>query len=258
MKNFIDLTWRPNIFGVLLLLVLVYVVGHFMLQPDFIHYKAGPVSGQVIDIETGEPLDGVNVAVYWQLYYNGFVIYSESDQATIVKGVYETATDKDGRFFIPGWEGYINDDQNKVGSESPIIGLYKQGYLFKQVSNFTSSWGNENHRILENRNFPREKQTEDGVVHLSIWDDFPIELEKSDNNIKKITSALNKADRFIDRVRSSRNKICHKKYIENFIAAYSVEATRVKKLIKEKHQDENIVDLFNTYSDIDFDCGHIN
>lgn len=242
--------------GIILVLVIASILTGCGIVPKY--YQAAPITGKVIDIETGEPVGGVHVAVYWQYYDSTFVIYAEGDMPTIVKGVSETLTDQNGNFHVPSWEGYVYG-LNELGNESPIIGLYKKGYVFKQVSNFTSSWGNENHRILENRNYPEKKQTEDGVVYLSIWDRFPIEIEKIDNDINKIILSLNTADRFIDRIRFSRDKVCHQKFIKNFISAYTSEAKEVKKLLKNlpKENDHRIryPALFNTYSHIDLDCG---
>lgn len=221
------------------------------------YYHAAPITGQVIDKETGEPVAGVHVAVYWQYYDSTFVIYAEGDMPTIVNGVSETITDKNGKFYVASWEDYVYG-LNELGTESPIIGLYKKGYVFKRVSNYIDSWGNENGRILANRNYPTKKQTEDGEVHLSIWNNFPAELEKTNNDINKKVLSLSKAEEFIRRIRFSNDKICHQKFIKNLIAAYISEAkemkTLLKKLPKEKVGEIRYSTTFIKYLNTDIGC----
>lgn len=257
MKNIFRIIGMKEVLGIAVLIAAVYVLGYFIFQPGYVHYKAAPISGKVVDKETGEPIEGVHVAVYWQYYSNGFVIYSENDYPTKVGGVSETITDEKGEFHIPCWEVYFTD-QNKIGGESPIIGLYKKGYVFNRVSNFTSSWGNENSLAFENRNFPRIKHTEDGEVHLSIWNNFPAELEKTNNDINKIVLSLYEYKRFLRRIRFSEDKICHQKFIKKFISAYITEAKEVKELLKklpkEKESEIRYSTTFIKYLNTDLGC----
>lgn len=60
-------------------------------------YWDGPYHGQVIDANTGEPIEGAAVAGIWELEYFILFIYSNTHFANAK----ETVTDADGKFKLP-------------------------------------------------------------------------------------------------------------------------------------------------------------
>ncbi len=62
--------------------------------------KAGlPFSGQVIDAETGKPIEGVFVLAFWKGEVGLF------DAQSICYHVETAVSDDEGQFHIPGWMG---------------------------------------------------------------------------------------------------------------------------------------------------------
>lgn len=60
-------------------------------------YWDGPYHGQVVDADTGEPIEGAAVAGIWELEYFILFIYSNTHFANAK----ETVTDADGKFKLP-------------------------------------------------------------------------------------------------------------------------------------------------------------
>jgi len=60
-------------------------------------YWDGPYHGQVVDADTGEPIEGAAVAGIWELEYFILFIYSNTHFANAK----ETETDEDGKFKLP-------------------------------------------------------------------------------------------------------------------------------------------------------------
>jgi hypothetical protein len=60
-------------------------------------YSSDAIDGFVYDAETNQPLEGVEVEVYWELDY-GFIFYM-----TIIVENFKTKTDKNGYFYFPAW-----------------------------------------------------------------------------------------------------------------------------------------------------------
>ena len=77
-------------FAFLLILVLP-------LQGCATAYSAKEIEARVIDADTRQPLEGVNVVAHWVLHFG-----MEGGQQTDLE-LMETVTDKNGRFHFPAW-----------------------------------------------------------------------------------------------------------------------------------------------------------
>jgi hypothetical protein len=102
-------------------------------------YSAKPISATVINADTGQPLEGVNVVVTWELEYVKMEFgYSESRGAGLMTQM-EAVTGSDGRFRIPGWgPAPVPSDlpaRSMLSPMQPSIRLFKSGYRTHAVGN---------------------------------------------------------------------------------------------------------------------------
>jgi hypothetical protein len=254
MENSFNVKRKIKAAGAIVLLSVISLAGYYILQPDYNHYKAAPISGKVVDKETGKPVEGVHVAVYWQLYDNSLLGGLGGRVATDVIGVSETITDKDGYYHIPGWEKDVGDE-NYLGEESPMIGFYKTGYKFKQVYN-------SNMTLLVNKDYISEgyeyskKKTEDGDIYLSTWDGVVVKIDKEGDDFAKRKYNLENTYRFVDQVLSGKG--CESEHIIKFILAYSENAEGLKKIIKNKYPEKQRYIKFYSIEDLgDMHCAPV-
>jgi len=82
---------------------------------------AGPWRGQVIDAETGKPLEGVVVLAQWDKLSPGAI-----HAAREFYDVDEVVTDADGRFAIP--ERRVLTANPFVSLDGPILHMFKPGF----------------------------------------------------------------------------------------------------------------------------------
>lgn len=233
-------------------IVVFLIIALFMAGCGIIphRYQAAPITGQVIDKETGEPLEGVHVAVYWQLYDETSGLAALAGRVpSDVMGVSETVTDNEGYYYIPGW-GPEYEVGDYLGEESPIIGFYKPGYLFRKESNSKMTLVMKNNYISEDYEYSKKK-TEKGDVYTSMWDGVVIDLRKESDNVDRIISSLENVDGFIDRI--LHGKGCRSKFIEDLIFNYSIEAKKIKDIIKEKYPQKYRFAKFSTFQGL-YDC----
>lgn len=92
---------------------------------SLVHVGKG-FSGRVVDEATGDPLPGVIVVAQWQPYYVGPV---HAPGHSGVVHVYETVTDKDGRYSIPGWGPKPLPAGSEIRSADPALSFFKPGYF---------------------------------------------------------------------------------------------------------------------------------
>jgi len=71
--------------------VFLFVAATNAFSADFLYHSDGPYKGKVIDLETGEPIEGAVVAGVWVLEFN-FTPFCDAK---------ETVTDKNGEFILP-------------------------------------------------------------------------------------------------------------------------------------------------------------
>jgi len=92
-------------------------------------YSAEPIEGWAADAETGKPIEGVIVVAHWQLE-GGFEGGSPVNELKILEAV----TDQNGRYSLPAW-GPRFALSGRLGSKSPEILMFKQGYKFQLLNN---------------------------------------------------------------------------------------------------------------------------
>jgi len=84
------------------------------LSGGFLYHSDGPYKGKVIDLETGEPIEGAVVAGVWVLTHR----FCDAK---------ETVTDKNGEFILP--KGSCFSFWPFTEMDSPDVIVFKPGYL---------------------------------------------------------------------------------------------------------------------------------
>ena len=126
-------------------------------EPDT--YAALPIAAQVVDDETGSPLEGVIVVAQWKPVREvipGMAYRSMGDTLRIE----ETVTDAEGRFGFPGWGPVPRPARLHLEHNDPQILLFKAGHYPRQVANE-----------------PRTKYSQ-AAVRASQWDGKTIRLRR--------------------------------------------------------------------------------
>src|SRR5882762_7076873 len=136
-------------------------------------YSAKPITATVVDAETDEPLEGVNVVAHWVLH----------DRMTW-GGVgdlelFEAVTDRAGRFQFPGWADKVPPGtwphETRLSNQDPELLLFKSGYKPTAVGNYLQ---------------PQRLRSEDHTwERYSDWDGKTIKLEKFKGDLR-LYSAL--------------------------------------------------------------------
>ncbi|WP_077732065.1 hypothetical protein [Methylocaldum sp. 14B] len=124
-------------------------------------YSAKPITATVVDAETWEPLEGVNVVADW-------VLYAPAWRSTGELEIIEAVTDEQGQFHIPGWGPKAVPSHlpygTRLGNEDPALQFFKGGYRI---------------RVLVNSRQPERLRPENDIpVRYSDWDGKVIKLEK--------------------------------------------------------------------------------
>ena len=93
------------------------------------YYTSDPIEAWVVDAETGQPIEGAVVTANWQL-----VAASLDTGGRKVRQleVFETVTDKEGRFHFPGFTR-INFSLDELREEDPQILIFKAGYRYLRI-----------------------------------------------------------------------------------------------------------------------------
>lgn len=92
--------------------------------------SADQIDSQVVDADTGTPIEGVAVVAYWELNKGSLVGDSLPCGAANVE---EAVTDKDGRFHMPGWGPVKNPCGGVMREGEPLIYLFKPGYHYGKI-----------------------------------------------------------------------------------------------------------------------------
>jgi hypothetical protein len=108
-------------------LTIIIIKGFFQFE----YYYSEPVFGWVIDAETGERLEGVNVEAQWKVRRGSSV---EKNDAAYLQRL-TTITDKHGFYRFPEWEPKLEFGigviPNDIYSNRPILSYLKDGYQRK-------------------------------------------------------------------------------------------------------------------------------
>ena len=150
-----------------LLVTSLAVAMHACADP---YYTAAPIEAWVVDAETGAPIEGAVVTANWQLVAFGF---DTGGRKAGQLEVMETVTDKNGRFYFPGFTK-MNLSGNALREEDPQILIFKSGYRYMRVVN----------------NYPIGKEESQGPNRKSPIIGQKIKMEKGDRDIKKFAFNL--------------------------------------------------------------------
>ncbi len=94
-------------------------------------YSAEEIHGQIVDAETGQPIEGAVVVAQWVLFEGGIGHGGHKGRLHI----YETVTDKDGRYFIPAWGPKAHPPMTELDNRDPEILIFKSTYEPKTLYN---------------------------------------------------------------------------------------------------------------------------
>lgn len=86
------------------------------------YYAAAPISGQVVDAQTNEPIPGVNIVVLWTTYTGSH------DHPEGLIEVKESVTDAQGRYSIEGWGPLRNPYSGAMRTYVPRMFLFHPEY----------------------------------------------------------------------------------------------------------------------------------
>lgn len=117
--------------------------------------SAGPWKGQVVDKETGKPLEGAVVLARWEKRYTSFVgemggnEYYDSE---------EVVTDAEGRFVIRARQTWTVNPFSEI--YGPEFFIFKSGYGRWQFRDFDKWWNKD----PERERTERERFTGDGAL----------------------------------------------------------------------------------------------
>ncbi len=142
------------------LAALLFTAAPVLAQSHPMFYSAKPISGTVVDGETGRPLEGVIVLAQWVLVGDSRI------------HVAEVVTDASGRYFIPGWGPKARPPFAPLtGYSDPELMYFKPSYAPLFLYN----------RVLDNFDW----------VRTSDWDGKTIELKKFDGPMETRMHQLN-------------------------------------------------------------------
>jgi hypothetical protein len=93
--------------------------------------SADPIDSQVVDADTGAPVEGAIIVAHWELHQGSFTGDGLPCGAANVE---EAITDKDGRFHIAGW-GPTRNSCGFMQGDEPMLWVFKWGYHHAGFSN---------------------------------------------------------------------------------------------------------------------------
>lgn len=127
--------------------------------------SADATDSQVLDADTGQPIEGAVVVAYWEMHRGSFAGDSLPCGAADVE---EAVTDKDGKFHIPGW-GPVHSSCD-MRSFDPFLYVFKSGYSFARVGNYpydppfvTSTHSEWNGKPIKLKRFPDPDLRKTGI-----------------------------------------------------------------------------------------------
>ena len=195
-----------------------------------IAYSAKEIEGWVVDAETKQPLEGVNVVARWHL---NFGLDRRVDASLMLM---EAVTDQSGRYYFPAWgpEPIPTElpEDARMRNIYPAIIFFRSGYAWR--SEFNRSVGPDEDFEL--------------TLRTSDWNGKTVELTKFQGNLEQYAS-------FTDGVlRGVRYGNCRWKKIPRMIIALTKE--------KERLKQKNTFSAVPTIRDIELssvgqDCGSV-
>jgi len=128
------------------------------------YYSVDPIEAWVVDADTGQPLEGAVVTANWQLVSPGL---DTGGRKLHQLEVMETLTDKNGRFFFPGFTK-LNPRLLELRDEDPQILIFKSRYGYFRTSN----------------NYPADKESP-GAHRSSPINRQTLRMAKADPDVRK-------------------------------------------------------------------------
>jgi hypothetical protein len=147
------------------LLVLLWAILALPACLGPILYSAKEIRGQIVDEQTGQPIEGVIVVAQWVLYQAGLGHGGHNGRLH----VYETVTDKDGRYFIPAWGPKPHPPMTELLRRDPEILIFKSTY--DPQSHYNSV-------------------TSENSVRVSDWDGKVVKLKKFQGTLESYALAI--------------------------------------------------------------------
>lgn len=148
-------------------------------------YSAKEIQGRIVDVNTGEPIEGAVVVAQWILRDIMRGRKDVSDRLNVLEAV----TDKDGRFYIAGWGPKERPPLTYLENRDPEIWIFKLGYKSLSLLNIKKEFLEETLKInieeidsdkLDDliRGITSEKRISTGAMRESIWNGKTIKLHK--------------------------------------------------------------------------------
>ena len=159
---------------------LLALVGMMTLPACATTYSALPIAAQVVDADSGEPLEDVIVVVKWEFDYIPPGISEHRGFGTFEFA--EAVTNKNGEFMFPGWgpKAVPSDTPSRafMSPNNPTIALFKPGYLYEVKNNPLQT------AYLDDRNY-----IGDPVRH-STWNGKVIRLKRKSGDTSSYVARL--------------------------------------------------------------------
>jgi hypothetical protein len=122
------------------LCLLFAALSTFSMQGCAVLYSAKETQAWVVDAETGQPLEGVNVVAHWVLDYATSPIAMHPSHIDWI--LMETVTDSTGQFRFPAWGPLAVPSElpltARLAGQDPAVILFKGGYQWQAFSNGVS------------------------------------------------------------------------------------------------------------------------
>ncbi len=149
-------------------------------------YSAKPISGKVVDANTGEPIEGAIVVAVWELkrQYNF--------EGSIIAGhihVAEVLTNEAGEYHIHGWGPKWRPLGAYTTNSSPLLVIFKRGYNYVFKKNFWWS-----HKDIDKYKYRR--------VHRSDWDKKIIKLQRFQGDLLSYYHEISSIDGVLEPILS--------------------------------------------------------
>lgn len=160
-------------YGIFILLIWVL----FFRLP--FNYSARSISGKVVDVDTGKPLEGTVVIAIWQLE-RGFGL--EGDIPSGFMQVSEVVTDAEGNYFIEGWGPLRRPRGTYLGKLAPLLIYFRDGYINSGHVNYMNRVNYDNRR-----NSMQHSQWDGETIRLK---EFAGNLEEYRNVLQAVSSSL--------------------------------------------------------------------
>lgn len=174
-------------------------------------YIAEDIDAQVVDAETGKPIEGVNVVANWQLVVGSLDGQRMRGQLEVM----ETLTDGEGRFHFDGFIKFNFPNKGLRNSDPQVI-VFKSGYEVQRVANYYPRAGTETPGMI------RKAAVDGRVVKLKKINLSEKAQESNDDlMVYTVTDII---------LQELTTKDCEWKKIPRFILAMDAEKKRILSL----------------------------